>query len=41
MGGSWGGKGDMGELEAKLALSLKRGDGAYSVFCEGDGDGSG
>lgn len=32
MGGSWGGKGDMGEAEVKLALSGKRGELKYSVL---------
>lgn len=27
IGGSWGGKGDMGEAEAWLALSMRRGEG--------------
>lgn len=39
IGGSWGGKGDMGELETWLALSEKRGEPKYSVACEGDGSG--
>lgn len=39
MGGSCGGYGDMGEPEAKLALSGMRGDAKYSVFCDGDGSG--
>lgn len=39
MGGSWGGKGDMGELETWLALSAARGEPKYSVVCEGEGSG--
>lgn len=39
MGGSWGGKGDMGELETLLALSAARGEPKYSVVCEGEGSG--
>lgn len=43
MGGSWGGKGEMGEAEAKAALSGRRGEAACSVDCDGtcDGDGEG
>lgn len=39
MGGSCGGKGEMGELDTWLAWSEKRGEPKYSVACEGDGSG--
>jgi hypothetical protein len=41
MGGSCGGKGEMGELDTQLALSERRGDEKCSLCCVGDGSGTG